>query len=168
MANRGETKPDRPNKFDTQSPRPAAPEISKTASRLRSKQGAVVADQYSGKFRLYKLSDFEKLPAMRWFIKSVVPRNGITLLFGEAKIGKKTFLGISKACAIATGTDWCGFSTTKGRVLYIVGEEFFGVLRRVAAWEKLHGVETSDNLRLLRVPINFFNDAEVENALAAL
>jgi RecA-family ATPase len=127
-----------------------------------------VVTEYSGKFRLYKLSDFKKLPAMRWFIKPLVPRYGITLLFGEAKIGKKTFLGISQACAIATGTDWCGFRTTKGKVLYIVGEGFFGVLRRVAAWEKLHGVQTGDNLRLLRVPINFFSDADVENALAAL
>jgi hypothetical protein len=124
--------------------------------------------EYSGKFRLYKLSDFQKLPAMRWFIKPLVPRYGITLLFGEAKIGKKTFLGISQACAIATGTGWCGFPTTKGKVLYIVGEGFFGVLRRVAAWEKLHGFKTGDNLRLLRAPINFFDHADVENALAAL
>lgn len=61
---------------------------------------------YSGKFRLFQLSDFPKLPAMRWFIQNLVPRYGITLLYGEPKeAGKKTFAGISMACAIATATD---------------------------------------------------------------
>jgi hypothetical protein len=127
-----------------------------------------MADQYSGKFRLYKLSDFKKLPAMRWFIKPLVPRYGVTLLFGDAKIGKKTFLGLSMACAIATGTDWCGFATIKGKVLYIGGEGFFGLLGRQAAWEKLHGVKAGDDLRLFRVPVNFFDEPEVNNALMAL
>src|SRR5262249_22835595 len=127
-----------------------------------------MADQYSGKFRLYRLSDFKPLPAMRWFIKPIVPRYGVTLLFGEPKTGKKTFVGLSMACAIAAGIAWCGFPTIKGKVLYICGEGFFGVLRRVKAWEKLHGVETGDNLRLLRVPINFFEKADFENALMAL
>jgi hypothetical protein len=127
-----------------------------------------MADQYSGKFRLYKLSDFKKLPAMRWFIKPLVPRYGVTLLFGDAKIGKKTFLALSMACAIATGTDWCGFATIKGKVLYIGGEGFFGLLRRQAAWEKLHGVQAGDDLRLFRVPVNFFDEPEVNNALMAL
>jgi hypothetical protein len=127
-----------------------------------------MGDQYSGKFRLYRLSDFDPLPGMRWFIKPIVPRYGVTLLFGEPKTGKKTFVGLSMACAIAAGIAWCGFPTIKGKVLYICGEGFFGVLRRVKAWEKLHGVEIGDNLRLLRVPINFFDKPDVDNALMAL
>jgi hypothetical protein len=123
---------------------------------------------YSGKFRLYRLSDFPKLPAMRWFIQGLVPRHGSTLLFGEAKIGKKTFLGISIACAIATGTEWCGFPTVKAKVLYIGGEDFFGLLRRQAAWEQLHGIKAGDGLQFLRLPINFYDKDEVETALAAL
>jgi hypothetical protein len=124
--------------------------------------------EFPEKFRLYRLSDFAKLPAMRWFIKDLVPRYGITLLYGEAKIGKKTFLGLSIACAIATGTDWCGFPTIKGTVLYIGGEGFFGLLRRQAAWEQLHDIKAGDGLRFLRVPINFFDEDEVKAALAAL
>jgi hypothetical protein len=125
-------------------------------------------NSYSGKFRLYQSSDFPKLPAMRWFIKGLVPRHGITLLYGEAKIGKKSFVGISMACAIASGTDWCGFPTIKGKVLYIGGEDFFGLLRRQAAWEQLHGIKTDDGLKFLRLPINFYNKDEVEIALEAL
>jgi hypothetical protein len=130
--------------------------------------GAEMAE-YKGKFRLYRLSEFRnKLPAMRWFIKPLIPRYGITLLYGEPKeAGKKTFTGLSMACAIATGRDWCGFATTKGTVLYIGGEGFFGLLRRQAAWEKLHGVEAND-LALFRVAVNFFEPLQVREALAAL
>jgi hypothetical protein len=124
--------------------------------------------EYKGKFKLYRLKDFPTLPAMRWFIKSLIPRYGITLLYGEPKEdGKKTFAAMSMACAIATGTDWCGFATIKGTVLYIGGEGFFGLIRRQAAWEKLHGVEAND-LRLLRVPVNFFEPLQVMEALTAL
>jgi hypothetical protein len=126
-----------------------------------------VMDQYPEKFRLYQKNDWKKLPGMRWFIKTLVPRHGVTLLFGEPKIGKKSFLGTAMACAVTTGKDWCGFPTSKAKVAYVVGEGFFGILRRQAAWEKLHG-EVGDNLRYLRVPINFFNKADVEAALVAL
>jgi hypothetical protein len=123
---------------------------------------------YSGKFRLCQLSDFPKLPAMRWFIQSLIPRYGITLIYGEAKIGKKTFIGMSLACAIATGTNWCGFPTIKGKVLYISGEGFYGLLRRQAAWEHLHGITIGNDLRFLREPINFYDENEVKAALTAL
>jgi RecA-family ATPase len=128
-----------------------------------------MANKYSGKFRLYRLSEFRNaLPGMRWFIKPLIPRYGITLLYGEPKeAGKKTFAGMAMACAVASGIDWCGFATTKGTVLYIGGEGFFGLLRRQAAWEKLHGVE-ADDLGLFREPINFFEPLQVKEALVAL
>ena len=52
--------------------------------------------------------------------------------------------------------------------LYVVGEGFYGILRRQAAWEKLHGCLAGDNLRYFRVPINFFNEIEVNAGLKAL
>jgi hypothetical protein len=123
---------------------------------------------YTGKFRLYRRSDWEKLPAMRWLIKSLIARHGTTILYGQPKIGKKSFIGISMACAIATGKQWCGIPTQKAKVLYVVGEGFYGILRRQAAWEKLHGCSVGDNLRYFRVPVNFFSEVEVIAALKAL
>jgi AAA domain len=123
---------------------------------------------YTGKFRLYRKSDWAKLPAMRWAIKSLIVRYGTTVLYGQPKIGKKSFIGISMACAVATGKDWCGFATRPAKVLYIVGEGFYGILRRQAAWEKLHGCLAGDNLCYLRVPVNFFEPLEVNAAIQAL
>jgi RecA-family ATPase len=109
-----------------------------------------------------------KLPAMRWAIKSLIVRHGTTVLYGLPKIGKKSFIGISMTCALATGKDWCGFATQPAKVLYIIGEGFYGILRRQAAWEKLHGCLAGDNLRYLRVPVNFFEELEVDAAIKAL
>ena len=123
-------------------------------------------DSYSGKFRLLCKDDWPKLPAMRWQIKDLVPLHGVTLLFGQPKIGKKSFIAISLACAVAAGQDWCGHKTQKGKVLYVVGEGFYGILRRQAAWEKLHGC--SAELRYLRAPVNFSSADDVKTALKAL
>ena len=83
--------------------------------------------EYSGKFRLYKLSDFKKLPAMRWVVKSLIVKDGINVLFGEAKVGKKSFTGISMACAVATGEWWArAFATEQMPVLYVAAEDFTG------------------------------------------
>lgn len=98
---------------------------------------------YTGKFRLYRKSDWAKLPAMRWLIKDLVPLHGTTLLFGQPKIGKKSFIGISQACAAATGKDWCGHATRKTKVLYVVGEGFYGILRRQSAEGRTSGTQRS-------------------------
>jgi hypothetical protein len=127
-----------------------------------------MGNDYTGKFRLHRRSDWAKLPAMRWLIKDVLVRHGTTLLYGPPKIGKKSFVGVSMACAVAAGKPWCGFETRRAKVLYVVGEGFYGVLRRQAAWEMLQHCLVGDNLRYLRVPINFFNSAEVQESLKAL
>jgi hypothetical protein len=124
---------------------------------------------YTGKFRLYKLSDFNKLPAMRWAVKPLIVKDGINVLFGEAKIGKKSFTGISIACAVATGREWAkAFPTEQMPVLYVAAEDFHGLLRRQAAWEKLNDAVCGDNLQFVKVPINLFNEVDVTQALAAL
>jgi hypothetical protein len=125
-----------------------------------------MADDH-GKFQLWKLSDWAVLPGMRWMVESIIPQQGTTLLYGQAKIGKKSYVGISMACAVAAGKWWCGFRTQKAKVLYVAGEGFFGLLRRQKAWEKLHG-PVGDDLRFLRLPINYYNPADVKQALDAL
>ena len=87
------------------------------------------------------------------------------MLFGAAKNGK-SFVAISIACAVTAGVPWCGFPARKLRVLYVGAEGFFGLLRREAAWSKVHGVAVE--LQYFRRPINFFDIASVTAALAAV
>ena len=116
-------------------------------------------------FRLWKRSDFPKLPTMRWAVKDLVVLGGVTLLFGAPKNGK-SFVAISIACAVTAGIQWCGFPTRKLNVLYVAAEGFYGLLRREAAWSKVHGVDIE--LHYFRRPINFFDHFSVTTALDAL
>lgn len=122
---------------------------------------------YTGKFRLYRASEWAKPPGMRWRVENLIVLNGTTVLFGPPKT-KKSANGMGFGCSAATGKSWCGFKTQKGKVLYVATEGFFGLLARKAAWEKLHGCKVDDeNLRFLRMPINFFSSDEVAEALKA-
>jgi AAA domain-containing protein len=116
-------------------------------------------------FRLWRRSDFPKLPAMRWAVKDLVVLGGVTLLFGAPKNGK-SLVAVSIACAVTAGVPWCGFPTRKLKVLYVGAEGFFGLLRREAAWSKVHGVAIE--LQYFRTPINFFDIASVTDAPTAL
>ena len=116
-------------------------------------------------FRLWKRSDFPKLPAMRWAVKDLVVLGGITLLFGAPKNGK-SLVAVSIACAVTAGVPWCGFPTRRLKVLYVGAEGFYGLLRREAAWSKVHGVGV--DLQYFRRPINFFDIISVTVALDAL
>jgi hypothetical protein len=116
-------------------------------------------------FRLWQRRDFAKLPATRWAVKNLVVLGGVNLLFGAPKNGK-SFVAVSFACAVQAGVPWCEFSTRKLKVLYVATEGFYGLLRREAAWSKLHRVAVE--LRYFRVPINFFDLNSVTAALEAL
>jgi hypothetical protein len=76
--------------------------------------------------------------------------------------------------ALLSSLDWLsrrrarGEATEQMPVLYVAAEDFPGLLRRQAAWEKLNGATCSDNLQFVKVPINLFNEDDVKEALAAL
>src|SRR5262249_40381409 len=93
--------------------------------------------------------------------KDLVVLGGVNLLFGAPKNGK-SFIAISIACAVQAGVSWCGFLTRKLNVLYVGAEGFYGLLRREAAWSKLHGVAVE--IHYFRTPINFFELVSVTAA----
>lgn len=69
----------------------------------------------------------------RWLIDGVLPE-GLSVLIGSAKSGK-TFLALSMAWALATGSRWFGRETVSEplTVLYLVGEGTGNVRLRVEA-----------------------------------
>lgn len=68
-----------------------------------------------------------------WLIQSFVPRGSFGLLFGDPGAGK-SFLALAWSCAVATGQDWLGRPVQRGSAIYIAGEGFGGIGRRLAAW----------------------------------
>lgn len=78
-----------------------------------------------------------------WTIDRYVEDDAISMIYGPPGIGK-SFVVLSMACSIATGTPWFGMTVKKGPVFYIAGEGHNGLMRRFKAWESGEGVSLRD------------------------
>jgi AAA domain len=112
------------------------------------------------KSKLIAFEDFPVLPAMSWRVEGLVPLSGVTMFYGHPKAGK-SFTVHSQMLACAAGVPWCGFETRFGKGLYLVSEGFYGILRRHAAWMKLHdelhGITEPLPIRYWRGAVNFLD-----------
>jgi hypothetical protein len=84
---------------------------------------------------------WEGMKANDWLVDGIIERDSTTTLFGEPGHGK-SFLALSLAVAVATGTAWFGRDVEEGAVFCMAGEGLNGILRRVKATEMVHGVST--------------------------
>jgi hypothetical protein len=88
----------------------------------------------------------EKMGTLRrpqWVIERYIEWDGLSVLFGPSGVGK-SFVVISMACCVATGTPWFGMPVRKGPVFYIAGEGHNGLMRRFKAWSVESGVSLAD------------------------
>lgn len=95
-----------------------------------------------------------------YLINAVIETGTTGQLFGPPGTGK-TFIALSMAFAIATGTEWNGHKVKKGIVLYLIGEGQQGIKRRVAAWGESHGDHDLSFFRVSRM--TFAMDEEGSN-----
>ena len=72
-----------------------------------------------------------------WLIDKCIERGTVTSIFGAAKSGK-SFIAIDMACAVASGRTFYGYGTKPATVLYLAGEGFTGVGRRIKSHEQHH------------------------------
>ncbi len=70
-----------------------------------------------------------------WLIDKCIERGTVTSIFGAAKSGK-SFIAIDMACAVASGRTFYGYKTKPATVLYLAGEGFTGVGRRIKSHEQ--------------------------------
>lgn len=79
-----------------------------------------------------------------WLISEFLDVGSIALIFGESGT-HKSFLAIDIGLCVATGKDWHGFGIKKSApVLYIAGEGFSGISKRLKAWKKVN-MTTNDS-----------------------
>jgi len=83
-----------------------------------------------------------------WLIQGFLEANTLALLFGEPAAGK-SLLALDWAASVATGRAWCGRQTRRGTAIYLAGEGYRGLARRLAAWERVNGQESSPDVPLL-------------------
>ncbi len=82
---------------------------------------------------LHAASALTHLSDPTWLIDSLLPDQGLTVLYGASGSGK-SFLGLHLAALVAQ--DYA--------VLYVAAEGESGFKSRVAAWEKYHGQDSGD------------------------
>lgn len=92
------------------------------------------------RFRVWRPDEFGQLPPVRWHVKGVLPRGGVSMVVGEPGSGK-SFLTLDLACAVARGAEWFGNKVTAARVLILAAEGQAGYLQRVRAYAEHHKVE---------------------------
>jgi len=102
----------------------------------------------------------KKSAAQQWLVKGMIPSDAIGLLFGESG-SYKTFVALDLALCVSHGCQWCGRKTLSGPVLFVAGEGGAGLLKRIDAWHKYHGLPIDDaGIRICPIPI-YLDEEEV-------
>lgn len=94
--------------------------------------------------RLMKFVDGAELAANitapDWVIHGLMESDSLGMLFGPSA-GGKSFVALDWACCVVTGKSWHGFDIVrKGSVIYIAGEGYNGLKRRLKAWEQHYNI----------------------------
>ena len=79
----------------------------------------------------------ENIKEPDWLVDRCLERGTVASIFGAPKSGK-SFIAIAMACAVASGKDFYGFDTKPATVLYLAGEGFTGVARRIKSYEEFY------------------------------
>lgn len=93
-----------------------------------------------------QLLTLDELGDMRppdWLIKGIQISDSLAMTYGASGSGK-SFHVLDKGLHVAAGKEFHGRPVKGGTVVYVVGEGRAGVLKRVNAWLKRHGVERND------------------------
>lgn len=86
---------------------------------------------------------------IQWLIDGYLETDALSMAFGPSGSGK-SFVVVSMACSIATGTPWFGNAVRQGAVFYIAGEGHNGLARRFAAWTKATGIPITKDTPLFK------------------
>jgi hypothetical protein len=90
--------------------------------------------------RAVSLADFIQRRRRDYLIKTVLPRRGLALTYGEATSGK-TFFVLDLALAVAEGIPWRGHRVTQAGVLWICSEGLDGFGDRLRAYLTHYALE---------------------------
>jgi len=85
------------------------------------------------KLKSYSIYESLKLKLKNdWLIKNILPAKTLGCLTAPSR-SYKTFMALSMGICIASGKDWQGIEVKQGLVVYIAGESFYGIPKRLKA-----------------------------------
>jgi hypothetical protein len=113
-----------------------------------------VSQAISDVFPTLDIAALSSLPPVEWLIDGILTTDGFGITYGPPA-SLKSFLLISWALHIASGTPWLDHKVRQGGVLYVAGEGVRGMGRRIRAWMRHHKLEGVDlPFRLLPASVN--------------
>lgn len=81
-------------------------------SKLPKADGVRTPDGFAGKFPVYSAHEAAGRRSGEWFIKGVVPKAGLIVLYGASGTGK-SFVAFDLMGSVARGIDWQGYRVKK-------------------------------------------------------
>lgn len=115
-------------------------------------------DDDDADFEIIDITQFDKLPPVRWIIEGEIPEHGFVTIFGESNVGK-SFIALDYALKIAQ----------KAPVLYVALEGESGIPLRVYGWCQHHNVRPDSlSFKLLHGYVSFFDKEEMNKFLEAI
>jgi len=118
-------------------------------------------------FKLIRAGDME-LREPVFIVDKLIEENVLALIYGEPESGK-SLLTLDISCCVATGLPFHGQQVREGGVVYIAGEGFSGLKRRLTAWEKLNKISIKDApLYLSNMPAALTDPFSVSEVLSAI
>lgn len=97
------------------------------------------------------LEQISERPAPKYLIKGLLNLDSESWMIGAPGC-KKSFVALSMAMAVATGSPWQGLKVTSGDVVLIAAEGAGGLSNRIKAWRATYG-PLPRNVRVLPRPV---------------
>ena len=119
------------------------------------------------KFTLLSVHELNRLPAIEWLIKGILPNKGLAAVFGPSGSGK-TFLALDMIMSIAAKPEWFGLKVNNVPVVYAGLEGAGGIRNRVNAWKAHHQMSEFSNFKLILGDFDLMSRSQVEGLAAAV
>lgn len=112
--------------------------------------------------RLLLDGDLDRLPPLRWLVKSLIPDAGIGAIYGDSGTFK-SFLTLDLLAHISNGREWFGRRVKAAPAVYVPFEGQGGIPNRVRAWRLGQTIERNPDLLIALEP-----DSDVRTNVAVV
>lgn len=130
--------------------------------------GTQSPEGYEGRFPIHSAATLGNAPPVEWWIKGVIPRADLFMIYGASGSGK-SFVAIDMAAHIALGLPWRGLRVEKGRVVIIAAEGAGGYGARFKAWCLQYGYDLEElDVGVITVPPNFMEREDISDLVASI
>lgn len=118
-------------------------------------------------YKLLSVGEVCESSSMHWIVKGIIPRIGLTALYGPSGSGK-SFLLLDLALTIATGEAyWFGHRISAVPIIYVCLEGESGLGKRVKAWFTYTNKPLPQLMRFITQPFNLLT-VDVDELVKAI